>query len=339
MFKRFLIFAGAAALVYAGMWVGAAFWLKSQTESWAQSLRTQGYTVDISALKLVGFPTRVGVMTTHLRLAAPATHGGWRWEAGATRMTLSPTAPRAPVIDLTGTHRIAGLVSAPDEGLALTVDGGAARIAFASDGTLDSITLDLKSTAVAGAAMPAPLFHVGEAALHLSLAAAHATLAAREIVLPDSIPVLGDTLRSLDIALDVTGTLPSGPLTQALETWRAAGGAVEIRSFAVDWPPAGAAGTGTFALDDALQPMGAFTVKFRGFFEILEALTREGYVREREASLAKIVLGMMARPSSAGGPSELALPLTLQDRKLHAGPVMLMDVPTVVWDAKARIPD
>jgi hypothetical protein len=46
---------------------------------------------------------------------------------------------------------------------------------------------------------------------------------------------------------------------------------------------------------------------------------------------------MLAKPSATGEP-ELALPLTVQDRKLFAGPVMLMEMPEVVWDENARVP-
>ncbi len=53
--------------------------------------------------------------------------------------------------------------------------------------------------------------------------------------------------------------------------------------------------------------------------------------------MAKIVLGMLAKPSAAGEP-ELSLPLTVQDRALLAGPVKLMEMPEVIWDAEARVP-
>ena len=83
--------------------------------------------------------------------------------------------------------------------------------------------------------------------------------------------------------------------------------------------------------------MGAATMKFQGFFALIEALVQEGHVHEREAEMAKAVLGMMAKPSATGEP-ELSLPLTVQDRRLSAGPIVLMEVPVVSWDEAARVP-
>jgi hypothetical protein len=181
------------------------------------------------------------------------------------------------------------------------------------------------------------LLQLGDGLLQIAFAGGHGTLSATEITLPKPVPGLGPIVKRLDIAVDVTGRLAAGPLRQSLEAWRDGGGAIELRSLALEWPPATMAGSGTLALDGALQPMGAATFKFQGFFDIVDALTLAGHVPEREASVAKVMLGMLAQPSAGGAP-ELSLPLTVQDRKLHAGPVMLMEMPEVVWDESARVP-
>lgn len=336
MFKRFLMCAAALAVLYGAAWTGAAFWFKARLEAVAADLRREGYTVETSDLLLVGFPARVGVMTARLDVTAPPAHGGWRWEAGPTRVSLAAGAPRTAVVDLTGRHRIAGLLSAPDVGLALTVGRGAAHLVFARDRSLDAVELTLADMAVGDGA---GALRLGDAALHADARGRSARASAHGIALPEAVPVLGGAIATLGLTFDITGDLPSGPLPAALEAWRAGGGALELRAFALDWGPARAAGSGTFALDAALQPIGALTVKFQGFFDIVDALVKEGHVPERNASMAKIVLGILAKPPAAGGAPELSLPLTVQDRKLFAGPVMLMETPEVRWNAHARIPD
>jgi hypothetical protein len=229
------------------------------------------------------------------------------------------------------------LVSGEDEGFTLTVRRGTARLAFAQGEALENIALDLNETMIAGGNGAEAVLGIKEGYIQLSLATGHMTLSARDITPAQPVPVLNPSIAALDFTLDFTGPLPSGPLLQSLEAWRAAGGAVELRDLALDWPPLRAAGSGTFALDPALQPMGAATMKFQGFFALIEALVQEGHVHEREAEMAKAVLGMMAKPSAAGEP-ELSLPLTVQDRRLSAGPIVLMEVPVVSWDEAARVP-
>lgn len=337
MIKKTLGFCAVLALLYGAAWTGAAFWFKARLDTVAADLTAQGYAITRGETLLVGFPTTVGVMYRSLNVSAPTSHGGWRWDAGAVRVTLQAQAPTMPVIDLAGSHRLTGFLSAPEDSVALEIGRGTASLAFAADASLESMTLKLSETTVTAGSSPAPI-KLADGTLHLTLGApAHATLSLHGLTLPQEVPALGRTVGALDLALDVTGPLTSGPLRASLEAWRDAGGALEVRSFTLAWGPAQAAGTGTIALDGALQPLGAATVKFQGFFEIVSALTAEGYVREREASLAKIVLEMLARPSAAGAP-ELSLPLTVQDRKLSAGPVMLMEIPEVVWSDSARVP-
>jgi hypothetical protein len=337
MIRRDIVLVFALALLYGAAWLGAAFWLRMKAEDFAADLVSQGYVIEHGEPLLVGFPTTVGVAVPGLSITAPPAHGAWRWQADRVRVSLYPGAPKEPVVDLAGRHRVAGFLSAPEEGLSVTVGRGVASLAFAEDQTLDNIVLKLSETTVAGARDETALLALKDSSLHVSLARGHVTLWVREIALPHPIPVLGESISALDLTLDFTGALPSGPLRESLEAWRAGGGAVEVRSLTLDWPPAAAAGTATIALDEALQPMGAATLKFRGFFDIVAALTEKGYVHEREASMAKIVLGMLARASPSGEP-ELSLPLTVQNRKLSAGPVMLMEVPEVVWDEGARVP-
>jgi hypothetical protein len=47
---------------------------------------------------------------------------------------------------------------------------------------------------------------------------------------------------------------------------------------------------------------------------------------------AKVVPGAMARKPKDGGPAGLNLVITLQNRKVFAGPVALLKLPTIHWD-------
>lgn len=339
MFKRVLAFLVITALIYCGAWVIAAFWFKARLETWARDLGTQGYTVATSEPLLVGFPARVGVSVQSLSVTAPTVQGGWHWEAGPIRVSLLATAPTTPVVTLAGTHRIAGLFSSSDQGLTIAIGDGHAAFAFQRDGTIRSIDLALQDLAAAETPGATAVFSAKDLELQFAPAdSTHVAFRAHGLVFPQAPSALRRPLDTLNISVDLQGRLPGGPLPQSLEAWRTAGGTFEVRSFALDWPPLTAAGTGTFALDEALQPIGAFTIKFQGFFETLTMLTTAGLVEEQHTSMARIVLGLLAKPTGNGGPPEISLPLTVQARKLYAGPVMLAEFPSLIWDENAHVP-
>lgn len=337
MFKRIIGILIAIGVLYGAAWIGAAFWLQAELQTALGNLSQRGYAFTYGETRFTGFPARVGLFVPGLSIAAPASEGGWRWQADRSEVSLHLSAPRAPVLDLAGTHRISGFMSGSTEGVSLKVGRGTAQLAFAQDQTLETIALDLGDTSMADAGGTTTILSAKEASVHISLTTGHVTVSARDLTPAQAVPILSPSIAALDLTVDFTGPLPAGPLQQSLEAWRAGGGAIELREFTLNWPPLQASGTGTLALDPGLQPMGAATMKFQGFLALVEALAQKGYVLDREAAMAKSVLGMMAKPS-AGGEPELSIPLTVQDRRLSAGPLMLMEIPVVKWDENARVP-
>ncbi|MEQ9449282.1 MAG: DUF2125 domain-containing protein, partial [Rhodospirillaceae bacterium] len=132
--------------------------------------------------------------------------------------------------------------------------------------------------------------------------------------------------------------LNSVPSRATLEAWQADAGTLEVDALNLEWAPLSLMASGTMALDGSLQPVGAFNARFQGFFHALDALAEQGVVRSRDASMARVVLGLLTRTPPHGGPPELSLPMTLQDGKLFAGPVELMSVPTLRWPEGVSAP-
>ena len=81
----------------------------------------------------------------------------------------------------------------------------------------------------------------------------------RELALPAAGPgALGAQVRQAAIEASLSGPLPPvRHLTQRAETWRDAGGTLELRRIELQWGPVTASLSATGTLDDALQPMGA----------------------------------------------------------------------------------
>ena len=118
----------------------------------------------------------------------------------------------------------------------------------------------------------------------------------------------------------------------AIRAWSNDGGAIDVQSLDLVHGVLGLNGEGTLALDNDLQPIGAFTARIAGFQAAIDQLVAAGMVRPDDGKLAKVVLGVMAKVPKGGGPLQISLPLTLQDRKLSVGPLPLVRLPMINWE-------
>jgi hypothetical protein len=86
---------------------------------------------------------------------------------------------------------------------------------------------------------------------------------------------------------------------------------------------------GTLALDAANQPIAAFSTHIVGASRTVDVLRRRGLIEDGNAVAAKMALGLMARRPVGGGEPIVDVPLTLQNRTLHAGPLALAVIPEI----------
>ena len=88
----------------------------------------------------------------------------------------------------------------------------------------------------------------------------------RKMHLPAPPPSFTDMIDELAFGVTVKGAVPDGPLVQAIAAWRDAGGTIELDNLQLEWGGLGVNATGTVALDQNLQPIGAFSGGHRGIW-------------------------------------------------------------------------
>ena len=341
---------GIAAALYVIAWFVSAHLLQGEVERWLADRRTEGFTIRTGALGSAGFPFRLAVRIPDLDLTAPPQKGKWTWQTPAVEIGASPAHLSHLTVDLSGTHNLSSpwLESPP---LRFTVGKGRLALDIDGNGQIIAIQLNLENGDGSWNADQSRL-HLDKARLRLSLnppAKAPAAPASgavtgpmpmvssrldatiENLTLPGVLPApLSATVKDIAFTADVVGPLGDGTLPKILDDWQSAGGAVNLKDFTLDWPPLAIAGEGSIALDQDLQPMGAFTTRVRGFAAGLDIMVEQHRMDRKEAALAKGVLGMMSRPA-AGGETEISVPLTVQDRMLSAGPLKLFEIPRVNW--------
>jgi hypothetical protein len=335
----------AAAILYVVFWFVIAFGLRNEAVVWAETRRQEGYTVNYSGLLLSGFPFLMRLTLSDPVLGYPASGIPWAWQSeGLTvemrpwnpwRMTIMPTG--ALTLGLTiGGEPVTYVGLADEIAIGLGLAGGLPK---SGELTVSGLNLSLadengdsgESIAVKTMRLQA-LHDTTDDADHRTVTF-DLHLQAEGLETPAGIFLpLGNRVDNLVLDASVLGAIPAGRLPESLAAWRDRGGTVEVPRLEFIYGPLIARAEGTLALDGDMQPIGAFTAKFQGFFEIIDALRKQGLIRSVDAITAKVVLGALARRPKDGGPASLNLAITLQNRKVFAGPVSLLKLPAIDWN-------
>ncbi len=337
-----IAFVGIAglAVLWVVAWFSLASNMRTETLAWIEARRAAGFTVSYSKFELSGFPFLLLATIEEPGLGRPDTRAPWVWRAGRLTMKAQPWTPWRLRLALAGaqTVRLAdGAGSSAYTGdadtlaLDLVIGGGGAESGRLTVGGLNFSTAEgTPAIAVEGAEFTARRGFSD--AKDYRASTLDVDVAVRGLGLAESLDLpLGRTIGALRLEAAVHGTVPAAPLQPALAKWRDDGGTLEVAHLTLAYGPLEVRANGTMALDEDMQPIGAFTAKVQGFFPLVDALKEKGLVRGRDAVTAKVVLGALAKRPAEGGPPTLNLPLTIQGRKVYAGPLALAELPAIPW--------
>lgn len=335
------------AAAYGVFWLLIANSAEQEITAWLDDREAEGYRVTRGAFSREGFPGPVRVRLDGAAIESTRPGRGDLVLEGVSSQSLSvtiePWRPGRTLLRLIGRQEVRFAAQGTSRVAAVT--GERLEATFEGGGSgLESLTLDLAQVAVRGALGGGETFTLARLegtlralALEVPQPAAETptwglSLEGRDLTLPPEARLpLGDRVAGLELDARLRGPLPALPVGEAVNAWREAGGTVEVDRLALDWPPLDVLGEGTLALDDFMQPEGALTARVRGFFEAVDSLAAQGVVRRRDASMARIVLGVLARQPADGGAAELRVPVTLQEQMLYVGPMPLLALPTLRW--------
>lgn len=332
---------GAAS--YAAFWYTAAEKVRAEIARWADARRADGWLVEMQDPEVAGFPLTIDVLIAGGRLAGPEAVDRWVWELPVIHATATPWRPTHVHVSAPGRHRVTARKDV------VTLDAAA----LSADVVADTRTIRVGDIGAEGVVVGLP--DGGEMSARMlrlrlaqgleqdnasvvtpaaardsgSVTGLRVAVTAEDVRLPEKWePPLGPDVRKFHLNAVMDGTMnPRGALVEALTQWRDAGGAVDVRALSIDWQALKLRATGTFALDEALQPQGAATAEIEGVDKTADALIAAGVIDARAAFAAKIANQAL---TLGGGPARL--PLTIQQQKLYLGPVPLLSLKKIVWN-------
>jgi hypothetical protein len=326
---------GLAVVLWTGYWFYAAREVQGAVVGWAQARRAEGLTLVWDRLETDGYPFAFRVRARGLIVSDA--RGGPPWEVRVPELVGSTPAWRLREWRFRGAQGASARLAPSDVRPAVTaraagLDG---TVEPAEEGT--RIEANLAELDMQGAAPLRAARAAGTLFLPRRAPASHTELFARtslvieELGLATRVGPLGERVQRIEATLAVKGAIGGGPRRQALARWRDDGGVVELEALRLDWDRLEATARGTLALDADLQPIAALSATLRGWSEVLDALGAEGTMKSGDVVIAKLALGLMAKPGPDGR-SELTAPVTIQNSTLYIAQVKTARLPVFTWE-------
>jgi hypothetical protein len=140
--------------------------------------------------------------------------------------------------------------------------------------------------------------------------------------------IIGESLQSIDLKVDFSGTPAGLTLKEKLHTWYQTGGVLDITKLAFQWGEMSLQSEGTISLDNDLQPMAAFSIDHEGIDSLLHALVAADIIKQKHIKGIKTAIALLFNPNS-----NPRIGITLQDSALSIGPVTVLRIPRIQWPA------
>jgi hypothetical protein len=320
-----------AAAGYSAYWLVTARRLAAEIGPWAEAQRVQGVRLSWEHVAVEGFPSAFRLVFDHVAASGAKLQP---MEITAPLLSAEATPWQLTRWRLDAPNGIAAALPVAQSGVAArSIEG---TLSLAPDGTV----IDLAAQGVAGNGVASGL-GASAATAHVIVpphppadhrdTALSLTLRLTDATLPWQVPPFGKEIETLGIAGRVKGALPSGRLRDALAAWRNDGGTVELAEGTLRWGALSLSGSGTLALDEALQPIGALTATVENQNAIVDAAVAAGNLRAGDANLIKIALGLMAK-TGPDGKKQITVPVSLQNDRVYLGPAQIAVLPRFTWE-------
>ncbi len=324
---------------YSAWWYVLSRRLAAGFDAWADARRAEGWTIDVGARHLGGWPVAARLVLSDVRLRGGALYlpSAIAWDAAGLDLELAPLHPTTLTIVGRGEQRIG-----PLGGQALAVEGQnlSARISLVEPGPPWVVTLagdGVHARPASGGAAALLRTLSGQVTIDPTASAAGSALdgdlGATSIDLPPGRQwPLGEQIAAIDVAAAISGPVPPpGPAAVRARTWEAAGGTANLRSGTLRWGPLDATAAGKGGLDATLQPRAEGTASIVGWAQVLDELATHRVITDSAANAAKAVISLLATAPSGGGEPVLTVPFTMRGGVLSIRHIPLLRTPALSW--------
>ncbi len=330
--RRFPLFLLALAVLWTGAWFYLTGVLRDRFEASLANVRALGWVITAGTPSRAGFPLEVAIAVPDVTASGgTALPVGVSLHARRVIVAVAVAHPETLAIDLP-----VGLDVRPAHGVPIAVRAtklvGSAPLTGPHGIEFDATGLTVAQAGSAGASAARARLRLEPRGPDLGFG-----LDARDVRLPPGSWALGARIASLAAAGLAGGALALPPANGVrgtagwLQDWHDHGGKLTVERLALEWGPLAVAGSGTAALDAALQPDGEAKVIVEGYNEAIAAMAKSGIIAPEPALAGEFALGLLAKPGKDGAPPSIDVTASLHDGRLSVGGVELGRVPKLSW--------
>ena len=336
---------GIAVIAYSAVWWIYADRIRGEIDGWAADMRARGWSVSYDRVRVAGYPASVAATVEGPSIAAPVSAGGWSWRGPRMTATIQPWNPDRIAFDGAGMHRFR-LADKDRKPIVVTAGSSFGLVLFLAEARATKIVLKLGNVAIDATVQALPRKveqaeatillpeHPGRADLERGPEPPGPSIALRLGGIDFSDAAAAERnlrIEKASLTAKLIGPVPREATARELAVWRDGGGTLEIAEVSLSAQGASAQGSGTVALDRELQPLAALSVRIEGYGKLLGTLVTRGWVKKSDAGAIRMGLDLVARASS-GRKGRIAMPLTIQNRRLSFGPISVTQLPRIDWD-------
>tara|TARA_R110002095_G_scaffold35504_1_gene33443 strand:+ start:4939 stop:5964 length:1026 start_codon:yes stop_codon:yes gene_type:complete len=329
LFLALLVFLGG----YTYLWYLAANKLEMAVIDQVTVLEEKGYRVAYGAIRVKGFPLRINLEIDDPLIEAPGPVAASLSITGTLHGYASIFAPTAVDFSADQGVEIKTALLGEDNNTVLRAAGLTAQMPLpkpfqdfkvtfqnphigAVDVTANSLSLGLK-------------LHENDRALDLYTFEMIEIDPGKQLV--SSFP---QVIKNLKAQLSLKGKVRVDvPLETALANWYESEGTIDIGTLSMEWGDLKVDLEGTFALDQALQPLAAFSAEIYGLNEILTKLSELGFIHENILPLLKASLNFLkeSKKNDKGQSIYHKVAVTVQDNDVVIGSIPVVKLPPINW--------
>lgn len=313
----------ALAAIYTVAWHGLAFRLEGIMDEAAAPSPEKDWHASWTRLEADGFPLSMRMTAQQPRVVWGRGGEQVTWQASELVMITNPFNPTVVSLMLPRRQELAVETPSRRQVIGISMVHGRAAIGLAS-GEVDAIDIGLEDVTVISGKGTA-LAAAGTLDL---VSATSGDGEGRDVFLEVTDLTIGrgfaERVERGLARMRVVGALPrQGTARERIDTWRRAGGYVDLEDLVLEWPPVVARGQGRVALDRENRPIGALRLDIVGYREIITALAQAGNVRQDQADIVVAALDFMAGPS-VDGQRRLDVDLSMQHGRMTIGPFTVL---------------
>lgn len=143
-------------------------------------------------------------------------------------------------------------------------------------------------------------------------------------------------LQDLSITIKTPWPLPRTLDETGLTAWRDNGGDIVITDSHIEYESTHTQAEGIITLDGMMQPAATLTARMTGYAALVQSLVESGQLKPFAgiALVAALNNFTLPEPDEESGEMIAQLPLTVQNRGLYVGPVLVETFQPIVWGTR-----